>query len=182
MNRLSLIPFFALATALSSASPYVIDAYLNSSSGGSAVSTISLASGQQFIVSVPTSDLWSAGGLPRWSNADGLVGDLYATGSDESGLYAGALIGQSFGTYTQDGFTAPYGALVGRIGGNYMLLGTSFSGVAPSSGTLELMYWDSNNGDNSEHVTANVQAVPEPASLAALGLGALGILKRRRRA
>ena len=39
----------------------------------------------------------------------------------------------------------------------------------------------SNHGNVSHVDNVNVQAVPEPASMAALGLGALGLLKRRRK-
>lgn len=162
------------------ATPYVVDAKSNSSSGGSGAATISLTAGQAFCISVDPNDLWSAGALPRWSNADGLVGNLYATGSDESGQAAGTLIGQSFGLWTQHGLSAPYGALVGEVGGIYFLLGTSFSGVAPASGTLNLLYWDSNNGDNTQNVTANlrvdVTCVPDGGSLLGMMGGALGVL------
>ena len=116
-------------------------------------------------MTVDPTDLWNAGALPRWSNADGLTGNLYATGTDDSGEAATTLIGQSFGTYSQGGLTAPYGALVGRIGaGPLFLIGTSFSGQTLTGGLLELFYFDSNKDDNSEFVTATVNAVPLPAA------------------
>jgi len=156
----------------------------NSSSGGTGASTgISLAAGQSFSVTVDPDDLWNAGALPRWSNADGLVGDLFATGSDESGESAGTKIGQDFGLWTQFGLSAPFGSLVGELTGTYFLIGTSFSAPAPAAGPLNLYYWDSNNGDNTESVVAEISTVdvPVPATtvLIALGMLALGLVYRR---
>jgi hypothetical protein len=165
--------------------PYIVDALANSSSGGSGAATITLAAGEWFSISVSPSDLWNAGPLPRWSNADGLIVKLYATGTDESGQAAGTLIGDIFPLYTQSGLTAPYGALVGKIdGGAYFLVGTSFSGPAPNAGELKLFYWDSNNYDNSEHVTieANVTKVPDGGlSITLLGIALSGLAALRRR-
>lgn len=171
--------------AISSARAITFDVYAqgNSSSGGTGVATVALTAGQAFSVSVDPNDLWNAGPLPRWSNADGLVGDLYATGSDDSLQPIGTHIGEPFSLWTQDSFTAPYGSLVGVIGGVHILLGTNFVGVAPATGTLNLYYWDSNNGDNSEKITADVRtAVPDAgSSLALLGgaVVALGAFRRR---
>ena len=159
----------------------------NSSSGGTgALTGVFLTAGQAFTVSAGLDDLWSAGPLPRWSNADGLTGDRFATGSDESGQNAGVQIGQSFGLYSQGGLDAPYGSLVGQIGaGAFFLIGTNFSGFANATGLLSLFYWDSNNGDNTGSILATV-AVPGPIMGAGLpgllmALGGLAVLASRRR-
>lgn len=186
MNSLRSLAFVALASAAigsANAVSFDVDAYANSSSGGTGVATVALTAGEAFSVTVDPNDLWSAGTLPRWSNADGLVGDRYATGTDDSLLPVGTQIGQTFPLWTQDSFTAPYGSLVGVIGGVHLLLGTSYAGVAPATGTLNLFYWDSNNGDNSEKITANVQSnVPDTgSSLALLGGAAIAVGTLRRR-
>ena len=166
-----------------------VDAQANSTSGGSGVSTgMSFGLGEAFSVTAALTDLWSAGPLPRWSNASGLTGDLYATGSDESSQPLNTLIGQSFGNWTQNGLTAPYGALVGRLGaaGSYFLIGTNFTGTAGQGGLgiglLELFYFDSNNGDNTGEISATVSAVPIPAAgwLLVSGLVGFAALGRRR--
>jgi len=168
--------------------PALVFASENSSTGGGPFSTITLAAGDLFEVFVHPDDLWSAGPLPRWSNADGLILDLFATGSDESGQPEGSHIGAPFSLWTQDGFTAPLGALVGRIGDTYMLLGTSFSGAAPETGTLDLFYWDSDtSGDNKESVLVTLiidtspPGVAESGTFALLALGLLGLVPTLRR-
>jgi hypothetical protein len=88
--------------------------------------------------------------------------------------------------WTQNGLSAPFGALVGELAGTYFLLGTNFSGPAPVAGTLSLYYWDSNNSDNSGSVRAEVlvgQSVPEPIALSLVSIGLLGLgFSRRKRA
>jgi hypothetical protein len=171
-------------SAGSHAALVTVDALANSSTGGVGKDTgLVLALGQLFSVSVDPLDLWNAGALPRWSNADGLTGNLFATGSDESGQPGGTLIGQNFGLHSQDGLSAPFGTLVGRIGaGAYFVIGTSFTGPANAAGTLFLFYWDSINSDNTEFITADVQAVPVPAAIWLLGSALLGVsLVARRR-
>jgi hypothetical protein len=174
------------ATAHASPVVVTVDALANSSSGGIGLATLSLTSGESFTVSADPGDLWSAGDLPRWSNANGLTGDLYATGSDDSGQAAGTHIGEPFGPWTENGFTAPYGSLVGEINGVYELLGTSFSGLAWDTGVLNLFYWDENNYDNSGSISVTLDAdadaaVPEPATLTLLGTGLIGFGLRRRK-
>jgi hypothetical protein len=192
MKKIQIIAVAAALTSAISANAAIYDVYAraNSSSGGVGKDTITLTAGQAFSVTVNPNDLWNAGDLPRWSNADGLVGDLLATGSDESGYPKDTVIGQLFPDWTQENLTAPYGSLtlpfgslVGQIGsGGFFLVGTSFSSYATSDGTLKLYYWDSYAEDNTQHISADVSAVPEPSTYIA-GLSALGmlILSRRNR-
>ncbi|MFL5305090.1 MAG: hypothetical protein ACJ8F1_07740 [Polyangia bacterium] len=135
---------------------YEVFARANSSSGGAPLTTIFLTAGEQFAVEASNADLWSAGRLPRLSDANGLTGERYAAVSDDSGLAPGTHIGTNFGLWQQYGLTAPFGSLVGEIDGEYFVVGSSFRGKAPKSGTLKLLYWDSNNGDNSGSIRVSV--------------------------
>lgn len=177
----ALLSATALVALPSQAATVVVDAYANSSSGGVAVDAINLTAGQAFSISSSLNDLWSAGDLPRYSDANGLTYDRYATAADDSGQPVGSHIGTDFGIWTQNGHSAAYGALVGEIGGQYLTLGANYSGVAPASGTLHLVYWDSNYGDNSGQITFNVSAVPEPGMFAMLLAGLLVLAPVRRR-
>ncbi len=152
----------------------------NSSSGGNGLNTgLSFNAGETISGFVAADDLWSAGALPRWSNANGLVADLFATGTDESGQSAGTKIGQLFGNYTMSGFSFAYGTLVGEINGQFFELGTSFNYVSTETGNLSLYYWDSNSGDNVGSVTVsidnNLTEVTSPSALALLALATLGL-------
>jgi hypothetical protein len=176
--------------APASASTVVVDAFANSTTGGVGADAGFLNSGQSYTVTVPLNDLWNAGDLPRWSNANGLTGpDLIATGTDDSHQNAGTLIGRQVINWDQGGLSAPFGSLVGSFaGGSFFLIGTSFSGVAPAGGgELLLWYFDQNNGDNTEHITATVTTfaggVPEPSTWAMmiLGFAGVGFVAYRRR-
>lgn len=189
-NKMIRVAIAALAfggAATANAAFFDVAAVTNSSSGGVGLNTgIVLSAGQAFSVTAAAGDLWSAGALPRWSNADGLVADLFATGSDDSGESVGTKIGQEFvGGWTQNGLNAPFGSLVGKLASTYFFLGTNFAGPAPVAGTLSLYYWDSNNSDNSGSVRAEVlvgQSIPEPIALSLVSIGLLGLgLTRRKR-
>ncbi len=190
---LSLCVVMLFATpAISQAATYNVDALANSTTGGTGVA-VSFTVGDAFTVSVNPLDLWNAGAPPRWSNANGLTGaDLLATGGPDtngdipSGA-AGTVIGSNiFGTHSQGGLDAPFGSLVGSWNGGTSLffIGTNYAGVAASS-TLNLYYFDSNNGDNTGSILAdvNVTAVPEPETYAMMlaGLGLIGFSTRRRK-
>lgn len=191
-----LVASLSLATS-ADATVFIVDALAHSSNDGAGVglSTIALTAGDTLNVTAALDDLWSAGALPRWSNADGLTFDRFATGTDESGQSAGTLIGANFGSLNSAGFSAPFGSLVGQIGvgpGSYRLLGTSFSGPAWATGTLTLLYWDTFTADNTGSVAVNVTTltpgptvglIPEPAAwpLMIAGFGLTGAILRRRR-
>jgi hypothetical protein len=186
MRKIWIVLFaFLFMPAVAGAVPIAFDVYaLQNSTSGTGVgldTLIHLDAGDILSVQVDPGDLWNAGALPRWSNADGLTGNLLATGSDDSGQPAGTLIGSNFGLWAQHGLNLPFGTLVGSIGGQFFAIGTSFLGPAPASGNLLLYYWDSNNGDNTEFVTASVDVVPEPTTLLLIGSGLLGLAARRRR-
>lgn len=185
---------FAIPVA-SQATVYTVDAFANSTTDGTGVAVSGFTVGDAFTVTANPLDLWSAGALPRWSNANGLTGaDLLATGAadtngDNPGVPAGTVIGPgTFGSWTQGGLTAPFGALVGEWSGalgSFFLIGTNYAGVAASS-TLNLYYFDSFQADNSGSILADVNiaaAVPEPETYAMMlaGLGLIGFASRRRK-
>jgi hypothetical protein len=124
---------------------------------GAGLDTGIMLEGGPFAVTVNQNDLWNAGALPRWSNADGLIQQLIATGTDDSGQAPGTEIGIDWPTnHTEGTFTEDFGTLVGAVGANRFTLGTSFNSTPPAMGTLKLFYWDVNAGDNTEKVTVRV--------------------------
>jgi PEP-CTERM motif len=151
----------------------------NSSSGGVGADTgLDIGIGDSFSITAALDDCWSAGGGARTSNADGLVG-----------IGGACQPSADFGLWSQDGLSAPFGSLVGRLGaaGSFFVVGTDFAATASETGRLFLYYWDSNSGDNSGLVTANVTVrdggvVPEPTTLGMLCLGLLAVGARSRRA
>ena len=84
---------------------YEVKALENSTSGGVGLA-VSVFAGQSFSVSADINDLWNAGPLPRWSNADGLNAVLLSAGlpdfnGDDLAVTAGNKIGDSFPFWTQ---------------------------------------------------------------------------------
>ncbi len=178
----------ALSSVSAQAEVVTVDARANSSTGGvGRLTGFVFTLGQNFRIRSNTNDLWNAGSLPRYSDGSGLIGDRFATAADDSGQPVGTQIGTNFGSYSQDGFSAPFGSLVARfggVGGTYQLLGANFTGAAAGSGPAELFYWDSNNGDNSGNISFSIMAgVPEPTTWAMLilGFGVVGGAMRSRR-
>jgi hypothetical protein len=147
-----------------------IYAKANSSSpnGGGLNTGLYFKGGEIFAGSANPNDLWAAGNRyssgsdTRWSNADGLIKNLYASGRDDSGKRARTLIGKNYGTWTQNGYTAAYGALVGKISDVYYTLGTKFRIKVKKSGKLRLFFWDKNNRDNQGKITVNISKVTPP--------------------
>ncbi|MBF9153128.1 beta strand repeat-containing protein, partial [Novosphingobium jiangmenense] len=127
----------------------VVQALGNSFTGGTLVPVFDVVQGQTITVSSSTNDLWSAGFLPRFSDGDGLIAFRIATAQDDSGAQPGTQIGAAFGNLTIGNFSAPFGALVGQIGNQNVLIGANGTVTAPATGTLSVGYWDSNAGDNT---------------------------------
>lgn len=127
----------------------VVQALGNSFTGGTLVPVFDVVQGQTITVSSSTNDLWSAGFLPRFSDGDGLIAFRLATAQDDSGVQPGTQIGAAFGNLTIGNFSAPFGALVGQIGNQNVLIGANGTVTAPATGTLSVGYWDSNAGDNT---------------------------------
>lgn len=128
---------------------FVVDARLNSLSGGTPLNTgINVTPGTLLTVSVPSDDTWSAGAANRTSNANGL----------------GNPLGGNFGTHTQGAFKFLFGSLVGTLdnGATYFAVGTRLEMSIQVNGTLKLVYWDSNNADNTGSITATVEVYKGP--------------------
>ncbi len=182
----ALVLFTVSITANAAFVDFDVYAKANSTSGsGTGLNTgLSYSIGDTITGSVDVNDLWNAGRLPRWSNADGLVANLFATGSDDSGEALGTQIGQDFGTWTQHGETFAYGSLVGEINNVFFLLGTNFNVTAMQAGVLSLYYWDENSSDNTGLVTVSidngVSAVPVPAAIWLFGSGLIGFFGARK--
>jgi hypothetical protein len=166
MNKLLMTGALALGLALpafssAGAVTVTVQSAANSTGGGVGLATgVFLTAGQNFTVTADPKDTWSLGsndpGCTRESNADGLTA--------------------CFGNYFQNGLSALYGSLVGQIaGGSFFLLGSNFSGPATGTGQLFLYNFDSNTGDNSGEIVANISAVPVPPALALLGTGLIGL-------
>jgi hypothetical protein len=151
----------SLLTIAPASAAYTVDALANASENAPLDTGLTLSSSTlyTFTVENPATTIWSAGSdqpFPRTSTADGIDPALY-------------------GTLTQNGFTANFGALVGEAGSTFFLIGTGAQ-LSGLSGDLKLMYWDTNFTDNSGIQTVDVTGgVPEAATWAMMIAGFAGL-------
>jgi hypothetical protein len=121
------------------------------------------------------STLWTAsmGAGPDYeSTANGIASTIFAPFTNPS-----------------NGYTFPYGALVGETGSTFFLIGTGPTILSGLSGELLVGFWDNpteygdNGGSQKLSVTALSATTPLPAALPlfAAGLGGLGLLGWRRK-
>ena len=158
-----------MVAGFANATVVTVDSLVNSTVGGSGLDTgVTLAVNSTFSIVVDASQIWNFGsGNPNYdTNADGMAGQGWI---------------MDFSNPDGSMFHGPIGGLVGQIGnGNFFNVGTNFTGTANASGTLNLFFMDSDAWNNSGAVQADINVVPEPATLGLMGLGLLALARRRR--
>jgi autotransporter-associated beta strand protein len=116
------------------------------------------------VVPLTSSTGFNPGGVYTWTIADvtGANG-IYLNGANDAGTLQGAT-------------TSPFGALLAALNLNASQLSTLY-GASASGFSLGV----TSDGGAGEDIVINYNAAPEPTSLMLLGLGAGGLLLRRRR-
>ncbi len=123
----------------------------------------------------------------------GVTGDLTLAASSVGSAFkstGGTGISGNFTTdflnYLNQNTTANYsGTIFEAIVPSGLAAGTYDTNAALTNGAQVVVGGTNQHGDSvqdNEFYAVDVQAVPEPASMAALGLGAFGLLRRRKRA
>jgi len=129
---------------------FVVKAKENSVSGGVPMQTgVAVGPGDLLTVSVPAEQTWSAGAADRISNANGLGNPLGGT---------------QYGQYVKGIFSFLCGSLVGSLDGGktFFAVGTRMEMTILAKGKLSLYYWDINDDDNFDSVTATVAVYKGP--------------------
>ncbi len=190
--RLLVLPIFAGIAAVSNAnllSNGGFDTYTGSAFSGYAALTTGNTDVTGWTVGMTSVDIvdsvYASISLPYAIDLAGTPGpgSISQTVSAAAGFYQVSFQGWS----NQSGSLATVVASFGATQQSFLLTGTlqTYSFLAPASGatTFTLATTPTNTTNGNIFVdNASVQAVPEPTTIAALGLGALGFLKRRRKA
>lgn len=141
--------------------PGTDDAHMGQEEGGILSQTVNLLGGTEYAVSVGASAIWNLSGA---ENADGGLIRLYIGGGDP--------------LWSWD---------VGEIGGGGVTLRNSYSGTYTPTFTgpydFELVFTRTyrNISPIMYHYADNLSVIPEPATVALLGLGSLSLIRRRRK-
>ncbi len=141
-----------------------------------------------------TGEEWRNGGN---TDTQSLVFDYGVASTFSPSLFdvsnTSGFVAPASGTFTSPVHTATAGLLDGNAAANRVTgLGVTGQSVSIAPGAYLVLRWWNNNDAGNDHglgiddlsfsATTLAQPTPEPSALAALGIGALALLRRRRRA